>query len=227
VKSPALARSSTVLRSALRSPTGRALLHVASRVARVVGVAALPFWVLVRGSVYAHQAFSLNAWLALCVGALLAILALALPMGWLWHRLTGHHRIREIVSRVVLPLTLGFCLYSLVSVAASNTKTTEVRAFYTDLHPILRVSISTLVLIDGDLVITDIARSPADYSHMGLPIRSSSLHYAQADGWVHAVDLRTRGRSELRNALVRFYVFCMGLQSRRHEGTADHLHVSL
>ena len=81
--------------------------------------------------------------------------------------------------------------------------------------------------IDTNRPITDIAREPGDYPAMGLPVRARSLHYEQPDGWVHAVDLRTRGRGVIRNALTRLVFFSLGFDSLRHGGRADHLHVSL
>ncbi len=101
------------------------------------------------------------------------------------------------------------------------------RSYYTALHPLLRVSVSTLILIDGDLVITDVARTPQDYVTMGLPIYEASLHYRQDDGYVHAMDLRTLDRPRWRNWLTQGYFRSMGLRTLRHVGTADHLHVSL
>jgi hypothetical protein len=62
---------------------------------------------------------------------------------------------------------------------------------------------------------------------MGLPVHDSSLHYAQPDGYVHAVDLRTIGRREVKNRLVQLYFALMGFATLRHVGTADHLHVEL
>jgi hypothetical protein len=62
---------------------------------------------------------------------------------------------------------------------------------------------------------------------MGLPPYERSLHLRQDDGYAHAVDLRTAGRSEWRNFLMRSYYRLMGFRTLRHVGTADHLHVSL
>jgi hypothetical protein len=96
---------------------------------------------------------------------------------------------------------------------------------YTATHPLLRIAVSTLILVDRDAVITDLARTADDYPRMGLPIHPRSLHYRQEDGWVHAVDLRTRG--PLRSLLVEWYFRAMGFDTLRHVGTADHLHVAL
>jgi hypothetical protein len=84
-----------------------------------------------------------------------------------------------------------------------------------------------LVLADRGAVVTDARRSPEDYAAMGLSPARASLHYPQDDGYVHALDLRTRGRPEWRNVMVEIGYRLMGFATLRHEGTADHLHVSL
>jgi len=76
-------------------------------------------------------------------------------------------------------------------------------------------------------VVTDAARTREDYAAMGLPPAETSLHFAQSDGYVHALDLRTAGRAEWRNVLVEAGFRMMGFRTLRHVGTADHLHVSL
>ncbi len=62
---------------------------------------------------------------------------------------------------------------------------------------------------------------------MGLPVYERSLHFEQADGYIHAMDLRTLGRGEWRNRLMELYFRTLGFRTLRHVGTADHLHVSL
>ena len=99
--------------------------------------------------------------------------------------------------------------------------------FSPSLHPLLRVALSTLILADRDLVVTDLARGPKDYAAMGLSPNDGSLHYVQRDGYTHAADLRTAGRSELKNVLVRVYFWSMGFATLRHVGSGDHLHVEL
>src|SRR5207249_2314672 len=86
-------------------------------------------------------------------------------------------------------------------------------------QPLLRVALSTWILVDGDIVITDVARQRADYAAMGMRPADGSLHYVQADGYIHAVDLRTRGRSEVKNRLVQLYFWSVGLGTLRHVGT--------
>jgi hypothetical protein len=108
-----------------------------------------------------------------------------------------------------------------------NAKTDEVREYYRNVHPLLRVALSTAILADRDIVVTDTQREPADYARMGLPTLDNSLHFVQQSGYVHAVDLRTAGRAEWKNTLMVGYFRLMGFRTLRHVGTADHLHVSL
>ena len=124
-------------------------------------------------------------------------------------------------------LVAVYCGYALAYVSVANVKTSEVQATYTTLHPLLRLATSTLILADGDLVITDTAREQADYARMGLSMPLHSLHYRQADGWSHAIDLRTSGRAAWQNAWIETYFRAMGFRTLRHIGTADHLHVAL
>ena len=76
-------------------------------------------------------------------------------------------------------------------------------------------------------MITDANRVPEDYRKMGLKSKSRSLHYRQKNGFVHAIDIRTKGRSEFRNFCLKWYFRLMGFNVLRHGGTGDHLHVSL
>ena len=115
----------------------------------------------------------------------------------------------------------------LVYVAGSNVKSDEVRAEYSTLHPLLRVATSVVFMVDPGSVITDAGRTPEDYYLWGLPVNEASLHFPQDDGFVHAVDLRTRGRPDWRNRGLELAFWAFGLHSLRHVGTADHLHVSL
>jgi len=62
---------------------------------------------------------------------------------------------------------------------------------------------------------------------MGLKSKNHSLHYRQSNGYAHAMDLRTNGRSEVRNFMTQTFFRLMGFKTLRHIGTADHLHVSL
>ncbi len=188
---------------------------------------ALPFVALVRGSVYLHQARGLPAWLALAAGVLITTGLVTAYAAWLVRRVTGRGRPGAVLRWFGLPLASFYAAYTLIYVSSNNLKRPELRAHYTALHPLLRVGLASLVLADRELLLTDLARRPADYARLGLPRREASLHYRQTDGWVHAVDLRTAGRSGTVNLLVSWYFRGMGFTTLRHVGTADHLHVAL
>ncbi|MEL6653147.1 MAG: hypothetical protein AAFQ87_20280, partial [Bacteroidota bacterium] len=117
--------------------------------------------------------------------------------------------------------------YSLINLSGANAKSEDVKQEYTSLHPYMRLAVGTFVLADQGLLVTDMSRVQEDYQKMGLKTNKSSLHYKQSDGYVHAMDLRTKGRSELRNSLTQWYFRLMGFNTLRHGGTADHLHISL
>ena len=153
------------------------------------------------------------------------LLLLTLYGALLSRRFTGRARSGFVAKWVAAPLVMGYCAYGLLYVSSVNTKDDAVRSVYSATHPLLRMALSTLILADHDAVITDLARRPDDYRRMGLPVNRESLHYRQADGWVHAVDLRTR--PGLKSLLVQWYFDLMGFDTLRHVGTHDHLHVSL
>lgn len=194
---------------------------------RLLVIVALPFVVLVWGSVFFYRHGQVPTWLALLTAALLTMGVVTLYASWLAHTLTGRRSQLLLLGKwVALPLVVFYCGYSLLYLSRVNAKP-EVRAYYTALHPLLRLALSTWTLVDPKMVVTDMSRARVDYSKMKLPVNENSLHYRQADGWVHAVDLRTVGRGAFKNGLVRVYFFLMGFETLRHVGTADHLHVQL
>lgn len=195
--------------------------------ARLVAVVALPFVVLVRGAVFFYEYGNVPAWLAVSVSALLTIGLVTLYARWLLRRFTGRPPVMLLAKWVALPLVVFYCGFSLLYLSNVNAKADGVRAYYTTVHPLLRLALSTWILVDDRLVVTDMRRAREDYAKMGLPVNETSLHYRQADGWVHAVDLRTGNRGWIRNRLLQFYFWAMGFNTLRHVGTADHLHVDL
>ena len=187
----------------------------------------LPFFLLIRSALHLHLGQGFPVWLALACGVTLMTTLLAGYAGWLMHRLTGSHRLPRLALGSLLVLVLGYAGFAVAYLSATNAKSEEVRAFYRSVHPILRIAVGTVILADGDLVVTDTRRRRADYEAMGLAPLRRSLHYVQPDGYVHAVDLRTAGHAEWRNGLLRAYFGLMGFPTLRHVGTWDHLHVSL
>lgn len=186
-----------------------------------------PFIVLVRTSVYMYLSYQFNGWLALSVGVILTVLLLIGYGLFLAFRYGKGVRINKYITRGIVVLVMAYTLYGLLYYSSMNTKTEEIKSYYRSLHPIMRVALATTTLADSDLLVTDIQREPEDYQHMGLPVNQGSLHYVQSNGYVHAVDLRTRGRAEWKNWLTHMTINIIGLKTIRHVGTADHLHVYL
>ena len=193
----------------------------------VAAALVLPFYVLVGVSVLLYRFQSLPVWPALLTGALLTFLILLVYASWVTKRVSGRRRVPGTVTKALLAVVGAYAVYALLYLSALNVKNEGLKEEYRSLHPLLRVATSTLILFDRDLVITDMQRQAADYERMGLPVYERSLHFVQADGYAHAVDLRTNDRSEWRNLLMAGYFRAMGFRTLRHVGTADHLHVSL
>lgn len=187
----------------------------------------LPVATLLRGSTFLYSHMGWPTWTALGASALLALLLLAGYAAVLSKRLSGRARFRFVAQWIAAPLVVAYCAHALLFATRINTKTPAERAYYRALHPALRLAVSTFVIADGDLVVTDIYREPEDYVRMGLPVFESSLHFRQDDGYVHALDLRTVGRGGARNWVTAAYFRLLGFRTLRHVGTADHLHVSL
>ena len=187
----------------------------------------LPFLLLIRLTVYLHTAEALNIWLALGASIGATTLLLLIYGAVVQRRFTGSWNISRRKIQFFLLVVLLYSGYSLMYISGSNVKSGEVSSAYLSLHPTLRLATSTLVLIDQELIVTDMGRTPQDYIKMGLPIRENSLHYKQDSGFVEAVDIRTKGKPEWVNLLVKLYYQSMGFNTLRHVGTADHLHISV
>ena len=191
------------------------------------GLVVLPFVVLIGGAVWLYRVQAIPTWLALAVSAILAAGLLTAYASWTYQRLMGEARPRLIFTRFALPLIVFYCGYTLLYLSSVNTKTEDVRQYYTTVHPLLRVALSTAVLFDRDIVVTDTRRELDDYARMGLAPLDNSLHFPQRSGYVHAVDLRTVGRPAWKNRTITAYFRLLGFRTLRHVGSADHLHVSL
>ena len=210
---------------------GGAGTHRALRVARFVAfwtaIAMLPLVLLVRGGVVAYRAWGLGTWPSLALAAVASATLLGLYAWWASTRLGAGPDRRRLVARSAFGVGLAYILYTLVFIASANVKSDDVRTEYRSMHPLLRIASSALILVDPAAVVTDAGRTPQDYRGMGLSPLEASLHFVQEDGYVHALDLRTNGRSELRNRMIQLTFWMLGFQTLRHVGTDDHLHVSL
>lgn len=206
----------------------RALPLRAARTGALVALlVVLPFILLIRGGVVAYRVWGLGTWPSLLLAVTATALLLALYAWAVSHRLGAGKGLKRLFTRAAAGVGIAYVAYALVFVASANVKSEEVRSEYAALHPLLRMASSALILVDPASVITDAGRSVEDYWLMGLPKNEASLHFEQPDGFVHALDLRTIGRSELRNRGVELAFWALGFHSLRHVGTADHLHVSL
>ena len=190
-------------------------------------ILALPFLVYVRSAVGLYSQGGLSPMLSVIGAGMITAVLLAGYAAWLSRRFKGRARAESIMRWVAIPTLVAWVTYSLLYVASANTKSVEVQREYRSMHPVLRLAVATAIMGDGDLVLTDSRRVAGDYGRMGLPVNQRTRHYAQKNGWVHAVDLRTNGRSEIRNRALQLYFALMGFQTLRHVGTADHLHVQL
>jgi hypothetical protein len=193
---------------------------------KVTVVITLPFFVYVRASTYLYFQGA-SPWTSVAGGALLTMAVVAVYATWFSRRFAGRARASTMARWVAFPMVAAWCLYASVYLARANAKTDDIRGFYSAVHPVLRVALSTVILVDPEMVLTDTRRRLEDYARMGLPPNARTRHLPQPDGWVHAVDLRTRERGEIRNRAIQFYFWIMGFDTLRHVGTADHLHVQL
>lgn len=203
------------------------LLRIGISLILILGFIVLPFFVLIRTSVYLSLAHGIHGWLTLGGGALLTIFLLLLYLLFLLRKVRNKKLFLRYSLAGSSALVLGFCIYGAFYLSSVHAKNDEIQNVYRSLHPVLRVAVATTTLADADLVITDIQRLPEDYAAMGLPMNERSLHFVQPNGYVHAIDLRTKGRWEIRNFLLKSSLSMMGFQTIRHTGTADHLHVAL
>ena len=193
-------------------------------------VLVLPFILLIRGAVFLHIQYQLSAFASI-LGGIIFSSTLLMIYFWLIYFKWFKKKYRPVslvkVYGVSIIIVMLYCLPSLSYLSNDNIKEKELKSEFRELHPILRLSLSTIILLDRSLIMTDAERNPEDYKKMGLSAKKYSLHFQQSDGYGHAIDIRVNGRSELRNYLIQLYFQGMGLNTLRHIGTADHLHISL
>jgi hypothetical protein len=200
------------------------------KILRVVLIIVLPFFILIRGSAFIHNRHDLGPWISLGGGAVITAFLLFIYMTFIYRRFTKKFGDSDNLKRrslFALALVFLYCGYGLFFISSDNFKNPALKSEITDLHPILRMGVSTFILMDSDMIITDASRVPEDYRKMGLKTAKNSLHYKQKDGYAYALDLRTNNRHETRNKIMRWYFKLLGFRTLRHAGTDDHLHVSL
>ncbi len=187
----------------------------------------LPFIALNRAAIYFHKTYDWNAWMSISMGAIITFIILYVYLFWAQSRLFKSRHNRKATSIIALFVVLLYVGRSLYFISPNQIAKPEIRREFVKLHPVLRLGVSTLALMDSKTIITDASRVPDEYRKWGLPVNAKSLHYKQSDGFAYAIDLRTKGRAEWRNGLTKTYFQLMGFKAIRHGGTGDHLHVSL
>lgn len=206
------------------------MIPLVFRLLKYLFILVLPFFLLVRGSIYIHNNYNPGAWFSLGGGVVLTVVLLFTYMTFIYTRFSRTIGDEDNLKRrllFALTLVVLYCGYGLFFISSDNVKNPALKAELTDLHPILRMGVSTFILLDKKMIITDASRIPEDYKKMGLKRPGNSLHYRQNDGYAYAFDLRTNNRNEIRNALTAFYFRLLGFRTLRHIGTDDHLHISL
>ena len=192
-----------------------------------IAALSLPFFVLVRGSMYAYQSMGWGTWSSIGLGMSGTVLVFSAYATWFRLRITGEGRWPRIVQPVLIAVVAGYSMYGLLYMSSGNAEDPDLGDYYASLHPLMRLGASTYLLFDRNAVVTDLERTPEDYLGMGLPLDEASLHFKLGDRYVHAMDLRTVGRGPRRIALTVAYFRLMGFRSLHHVASADHLHVSL
>ena len=206
------------------------LLRFLFRLLKIALVLILPFVLLVRSAVFVHMNYNPGGYLSLICGIGATVVLLTIYMTFIYEMFTNRlGRIKAFKNRMVfgLVILLGFCIQGLFFISTNNMKSSDLYEDISDLHPIGRVALNSVIVFDRDLIITDASRVPEDYRKMRLPTNKNSLHYRQKDGYSYAFDLRTRSRTWLHNMAVEYYFKILGFKTMRHVGTGDHLHVSL
>ncbi|MBK8501917.1 MAG: hypothetical protein IPL46_06750 [Saprospiraceae bacterium] len=145
-------------------------------------VAVLPFVILIRGSVYLHETYHLYPVLALVGGFFFTAILLFLYLIFVFRAPVDSLKKR---FKLILLLLFFYCSYALLHVSGRNVKSGTIAKEFVSLHPVLRLGVSTILLVDKDLIITDANRIPEDYRGMGLPTKAQSLHYEQKK-WIYA-----------------------------------------
>lgn len=171
------------------------------------------------------ERFPQGDWMVACGGLLTGGLVLAVFLVTVF---TCRSLKRTGLLLLAVPLMVaGVGLAGIARFPERHFKDGQVAAEWGQLHPTLRLALWVVALEDWDMVLTDIARTPERYVGMGIEPPGESRHYVDEDGYARAVDLRVADAGPLRNWIRQGVLLMMGLETLRHEGTADHLHMAL
>ena len=197
---------------------------------KLILIIVLPFLLLTRGAMYVHVHYNPGAYISILFGMIIASIIIMIYFAVLYGRVSnkvgdmGMLRKKWVVAFLIV---LGYSIHGVFFMSPDNFKNPAIKKEMSKLHPLLRLGVSTLVMIDKDMLVTDATRAVEDYDDMGLRRNARSLHIPQKDGYAYAVDLRTRGRNEFRNRSTELFFHLLGFKTLRHVGTEDHLHLFL
>lgn len=184
----------------------------------------LPFLIIIKCSVYLYIIVQLPIYISIMLGLLSGTIA---SVGLVMYWFKSYRRKVKKIFQLSLMVMVVFTVYGTFMLNESNSKSKAVNREFYSLHPIMRLAVGGLSIIDRSLVVTDMKRNVKDYDGMGLKRNHNSLHLIQSTGYVHAVDLRTKGRFFMWNWIVQLYFWLCGFDTLRHVGNADHLHISI
>lgn len=171
------------------------------------------------------ERFPQGGWMVACAGLLIGGLVLGVALVTVF---TCRSLKRTGLLLLVVPLVVaGVGLAGIARFPENHFKDEQVAGEWQQLQPTLRLALWVVALEDWSMVLTDIARTPEGYVSMKLEAPEESRHYVGEDGYARAVDLRVGDAGALRNWVRQGLLLMMGLETLRHEGTADHLHVEL
>lgn len=194
---------------------------------RLLLLISMPFILLIRGAIYFHEVHHLAPSICILGGLCLTTFLLAIYFLFFYGRVTGTVGSLKLKLGMAFLVVGVYSMHGLFFLSTKNVKHSKIQENFRSIHPILRLSTSTIIRFDPTLIITDSNRVPEDYRKMGLNSKKHSLHYKQSSGYVHAIDIRTNNRSFVRNYLIRGYFWMMGFNTLQHNGSGKHLHVSL
>ena len=136
-------------------------MKILSRLFKVVLLVIVLFFTLVRVGVWIHVVHDPGPWPSLVGGALISSLVLfgiltALNR-WVLGR-TGSMRAIKWRGLFAIGLVAAFCTYGVIYLSDTNAKAADVRSEFRTMHPVLRMAVSTVILGDRDLLVTDASR---------------------------------------------------------------------
>ena len=184
-------------------------------------------FLLPRLSIY-YTSLQFNPVISIGLSAIVLFLFWMIILTIISFLISGRILINKYVRNTILLSLFAYTGFATFFVNQANFKSSEIQDAYLHLHPVVRLGLTTTILVDSEIMITDGKRTKDDYINWGLTPLQRSDHYIQkTTGYVHAVDIRTIGRPEWKNNLIEFGFKLMGYKTLRHVGTADHLHIYL